>query len=141
MADVVILYARQDRLRVEALADTLRAANMSVDCRLPEEAPDAHSDPHAGLRDAGAIIAAWSVFSARSTLLYREAESALREHKLYSVRLDKTRPGGAYVLAPCFDLSRWRGEPSAAVDRLAARVDRDLRRDRTALAHATGFTI
>ena len=93
MADIFISYARKDRARIEALAAALEAEGLSIwwDQQIAGGS-EFSKDIERELRNAKAVIVAWSEASSSSSWVKDEATIAAEEKKLVAISLDGELP-------------------------------------------------
>lgn len=116
MADVTILFAREDRARAEGIGAALAGSGFSVEA-IPYEALS-------GTLESPAIVALWSRTMAASRTAISLGQSALASGRLISARLDINVPSGLFRNHVMHDLIRWAGDPDDQVlDSLVADAD------------------
>lgn len=116
LADVTILFAREDRSRAEGIGAALAGSGFSVEA-IPYESLS-------GTLQAPAIVALWSRTMAASRAAISLGQSALAMGRLISARLDINVPAGLFRDHVMHDLIRWSGDPDDQVlDSLVADAD------------------
>ncbi len=116
MADVTILFAREDRARAEGIGAALAGSGFSVEA-IPYETLS-------GTLQSPAIVALWSRTMAASRAAISLGQSALSMGRLISARLDINVPSGLFRDHVMHDLIRWGGDPDDQVlDSLVADAD------------------
>ena len=108
MADIFISYKREDRERVEPLAQALEREGFSVwwDPELPI-GQSYSSSIHTELNAARAVIAVWTNLSVQSEWVQEEATQAKRRSVLYPIRFDAVEPPIGFSMVETADLSDW----------------------------------
>jgi TolB-like protein/tetratricopeptide (TPR) repeat protein len=123
---VFISYARADRPRLEPLGDALTARGYSVwwDVNIPGGATFAR-EIETALRQADAVVVAWSKESVASDWVRDEAALGRDLHRLAPITLDDTLPPLGFGQYQVVDFSKWNGEAQAReVARLVQAIDR-----------------
>ena len=123
---VFISYARADRARVEPLGEALRARGYSVwwDGDIPGGAAFAN-EIEAALRNADAVVVAWSRTSIASDWVRDEAALGRDLHRLAPIVLDDAQPPLGFGQYQVVDFAAWQGDPAAReVDRLVQAIER-----------------
>ncbi len=116
LADVTILFAREDRGRAEGIGAALAGSGFSVEA-IPYESLS-------GTLESPAIVALWSRTMAASRAAISLGQSALAMGRLISARLDINVPAGLFRDHVMHDLIRWTGDPDdQALDSLVADAD------------------
>lgn len=116
LADVTILFAREDRSRAEGIGAALAGSGFSVEA-IPYESLS-------GTLESPAIVALWSRTMAASRAAISLGQSALAMGRLISARLDINVPAGLFRDHVMHDLIRWTGDPDDQVlDSLVADAD------------------
>lgn len=116
LADVTILFAREDRARAEGIGAALAGSGFSVEA-IPFETLT-------GTLESPAIVALWSRTMAASRAAISLGQSALAMGRLISARLDINVPSGLFRDHVMHDLIRWTGDPDDQVlDSLVADAD------------------
>lgn len=112
---VFLSYARADRDQAERLAAALETAGLNVwwDTLIEGGAAFAKSI-ETSLETCDAVVACWSRSSVASDWVLDEAGRGRDLRKLVPVTLDGTEPPLGFRQYHAVDLSRWRGNPSAA---------------------------
>lgn len=117
MADVTILYAREDRERALSVETALAGSGFSVASAPADALPLRLESP--------ALVALWSRALAGSRAALEAANQAMTSGRLVSARLDINVPNTLFRGHPMHDLARWSGDPDdAALDALIAEADR-----------------
>ncbi|WP_260483705.1 TIR domain-containing protein [Sphingomicrobium flavum] len=106
MADIFLSYARADQPRIEKLAAALEEAGYSVwwDRHIRSGAEFAR-DIEAALKEAKAVIVAWSEHASESEWVREEASYARDHGKLVALRLDDSMPPFGYRQRQATDFS------------------------------------
>lgn len=112
MTDVFISYAREDRARVQPLADALAARGLVVwwDPEL-RAGRDFRTEIGEALSTAKAMIVAWSRFSTASRFVRDEADEGAAREILFPVLLDLVDVPLGFRQAHTLDLTNWHGDP------------------------------
>ncbi|MGH6993864.1 MAG: TIR domain-containing protein, partial [Caulobacteraceae bacterium] len=114
MPDVFISYARSTAAEAQRIAEALRAMGYGVwrDDEIP--AHRAYADVISErLKEAKAVVVAWSAEAAKSEWVRSEAERARAERKLVQLRLDEAELPMPFDQIQCADLKGWTGDPDA----------------------------
>jgi TolB-like protein/Tfp pilus assembly protein PilF len=123
---VFISYARADRPRLEPLGDALTARGYAVwwDVNIPGGATFAR-EIETALREADAVVVAWSRNSVSSDWVRDEAALGRDLHRLAPIALDDSPPPLGFGQYQVVDFSQWDGKPDAReVGRLTHAIDR-----------------
>jgi TolB-like protein/Tfp pilus assembly protein PilF len=123
---VFISYARVDRPRLEPLGDALTAHGYAVwwDVNIPGGATFAR-EIETALREADAVVVAWSRDSVSSDWVRDEAALGRDLHRLAPIVLDDSLPPLGFGQYQVVDFSKWDGKPDAReVGRLIHAIDR-----------------
>lgn len=121
----LLLFARVDGARADALAETLRSRGVKVRLEPPEEGEDALREAAPGLIEAAEVaLVLWTPASLTSKRVLNEAEVARLEDKLVHVQLEPVDPPGWMPAGAAVDLSSWSpGRDGPAVSRLVSAID------------------
>ncbi len=114
MSDVFISYARSTAAEAQRIAEALRAMGYGVwrDDEIP--AHRAYADVISErLKEAKAVVVAWSSEAAKSEWVRSEAERARAERKLVQLRLDAAELPMPFDQIQCADLKGWTGDLEA----------------------------
>ncbi len=123
---VFISYARVDRVRLEPLGEALTARGYSVwwDVNIPGGAAFAR-EIETALRQADAVVVAWSCNSIDSDWVRDEAALGRDLGRLAPITLDDALPPLGFGQYQVIDFSKWEGDPAAReVARLVHAIER-----------------
>ena len=114
MTDVFLSYKREDKAKVQALAEALEAEGLSVwwDTDLPLGKSYASSISGA-LAAAKAVIPVWTARSVQSEWVQEEATAGKRRGVLIPARLEAVEPPIGFGMIQTADLSDWTPGDSA----------------------------
>src|SRR5262245_55883755 len=114
MSDVFISYAREDRTRIERLAEALEAEGIAVwwDRQLAGGAQFTQ-ETEARLNAAKAIVVAWSQASVISMWVGDEATVGREKGNLVPVAIEAVSPTLGFRGIHTIDLARWKGDRNA----------------------------
>lgn len=117
VADVIVLFAREDVERARSVEAALAGSGFAVEAQ--------QFELQAGPLQAPAVVALWSRAMAASRAAISLAQSLLAEKRLVSARLDINVPASLFNGHAMHDLVRWGGDPDDPVlDGLIAEADR-----------------
>ena len=114
MADIFISYARADRDRIGKLASALEAQGYSVwwDRHIAGGA-EFSKDIESAIRDAKAVIVAWSISAVESHWVRDEAVYARDHGTIIPITIDDTEPPMGFRQVQAIDFDEWTGAKDA----------------------------
>lgn len=139
MADVLIVFVREDAARAQALGALFAAADHEIGDGLID---------NAALELCGAGVVLWSRAAVGSKSFLATAQRVLDSGKGVVASVGQPPPAWVVGHAPIYDISQWRGDPDddlldslfMAVDYRVASNRDELAADEPLAAHLAGWT-